>query len=107
MGFLLATWYCHHGCPTLDLFVLYCNNYIMHDSIVCRPEIWYRPVPEGYFVLMCGAGPIQNLSDLSVAWSQYDIMLCSETLVSELLHTSELWVPGFGCFVSFCLNRIP
>ena len=35
-----------------------------------------------------------NLSDLTVAASQYDILFCSETLVSELL-VSELLVDGF------------
>ena len=37
-----------------------------------------------------------NLSDLAMASSQYDILLCSETLVSDLRHVSELLVPGFG-----------
>ena len=37
-----------------------------------------------------------NLIDLAVASSQYDILLCSETLVSDLHHVSELLVPGFG-----------
>ena len=41
-----------------------------------------------------------NLSDLAVASSQYDILLCSETLVSDLRHVSELLVPGFGRPVS-------
>ena len=30
-----------------------------------------------------------NISDLAVASSQYDILLCSETLVSDLSHVSE------------------
>ena len=37
-----------------------------------------------------------NLSDLAVASSQYDILLCSATLVSDLRHVSEFLVPGFG-----------
>ena len=37
-----------------------------------------------------------NLGDLTVASSQYDILLCSETLVSDSSHVSELLVPGFG-----------
>ena len=36
-----------------------------------------------------------NLSDLTVASSQYDILLCSETLVSDMRHVSEVLVPGF------------
>ena len=35
-----------------------------------------------------------NLGDLTVASSQYDILLCSETLVSDMRHESELLVPG-------------
>ena len=37
-----------------------------------------------------------NLSDLTMASSQYDILLCSETFVSDMCHVSELLVPGFG-----------
>ena len=37
-----------------------------------------------------------NLSDLTVASSQYDILLCSETLNSDIRHVSELLVPGYG-----------
>ena len=36
-----------------------------------------------------------NFSDLTVASSQYDILLCSETLVSDMRNVSVL-VPGFG-----------
>ena len=34
-----------------------------------------------------------NVRDLTVASSQYDILLCSETLVSDMCH---VLVPGFG-----------
>ena len=44
-----------------------------------------------------------NLSDLTVASSQYDILLCSETLGSYFRHVSELLVPEFGRPV--CLRR--
>ena len=43
-----------------------------------------------------------NLSDLTVALSQYDILLCSETLVSDMHHVSELLVLGFGYPVLLC-----
>ena len=43
-----------------------------------------------------------NLSDLTVASSQYDILLCSETLVSDMRHLSELLVPGFRRTVLLC-----
>ena len=41
-------------------------------------------------------GLCKNLSDVKVALSQYDLLLCSETLVSDRLLISELLVPGFG-----------
>ena len=46
-------------------------------------------------------------SDLAVASSQYDILLCSETLVSDLRHVSELLVPGYGRPVLLCRGKLP
>ena len=55
------------------------------------------PVPAVCRILCSNVrGLVGNLSDLTVALSQYDILLCSETLVSDLRHVSELLVPGFG-----------
>ena len=48
-----------------------------------------------------------NLSDLTVASSQYDILLCSETLVSDFRHVSEILVPGFGRPVLLCRGKMP
>ena len=48
-----------------------------------------------------------NLSDLTVTLSQYDILLCSETLVSDIRHVSEVLVPGFGRPVLFCRGKMP
>ena len=59
--------------------------------------------------LLCSSvlGLAGNLSDLTVASSQYDILLCSETLVSDMRHVSELLVPGFGHPVLLCWGRMP
>ena len=46
-----------------------------------------------------------NIGDLTVASSQYDILFCFETLVSDMRHVSELLVPGFGQHVSVLLCR--
>ena len=56
-----------------------------------------RSVPD-ICTLFCSnmRGLAGNLSDLTVASSRYDILLCSETLVSDMRHVSELLVPGFG-----------
>ena len=48
-----------------------------------------------------------NLSDLTVASSQYDILFCSETLVSDMRHLSELLIPGFGRNVLLCRGKMP
>ena len=47
-----------------------------------------------------------NLSDLKVASSQYDILLCSETLVSDMRHVSEVLVAGFGRSVLLCQGKM-
>ena len=39
--------------------------------------------------------------------SQYDILLCSETLVSDICHVLELPIPGFGRPVSLCRCKMP
>ena len=66
-----------------------------------------RPVAASCRIL-CGnvRGLSVNLSDLAVASSQYDILLCSETLVSDLRHVSELLVPGFGRPVLLCRAKL-
>ena len=56
-----------------------------------------RPVPSLWKIFWSNVrGLAGNLSDLTVVSSQYDILLCSETLVSDLSHATELLVPGFG-----------
>ena len=41
-----------------------------------------------------------------MASSQYDILLCSETLVSDMHHMSEFLVPGFGRPI-LCQGKMP
>ena len=61
------------------------------------------PVPASRTILCSNVrGLAGNLSDLTVAPSQYDILLCSETLVSDMRHVSELLVPGFVVALSCC-----
>ena len=47
-----------------------------------------------------------NSSDLTVASSQYDILLCSETFVSDTRHVSEVLVPSF-CRHVLCRGKMP
>ena len=67
------------------------------------------PVPAVCRILcvMCVRGLAGNLSDLTVASSQYDTLLCSETLVSDMRHLSEVLVPGFGRPVFWCRGKMP
>ena len=67
-----------------------------------------RPVPAICRILCSNVrGVAGNLSDLTVASSQYDILLCSETLVSDMRHMSEVLVPGFGRPVLLCQGKMP
>ena len=59
-------------------------------------------------MLCCNVlGLVGNLSDLTVASSQYDILLCSEILISDMRHVSEILVPGFGRSVLLCRGKMP
>ena len=67
-----------------------------------------RPVAASCRILCSNVrGLFGNLSDLAVASSQYDILLCSETLVLDLRHVSELLVLGFGRPVLLCRGKLP
>ena len=60
-----------------------------------------RPVPVVCRILC------SNVRGLAVASSQYDILLCSETLVSDMRYVSEILVPGFGPPVLLCHGKMP
>ena len=81
----------------------------LHVSNVCLMHPGpRRPVVAGCRILCSDVqGLSGSLSDLAVASSQYDILLCSETLVSDLHHVSELLVPGFGRPVLLCRGKLP
>ena len=66
-----------------------------------------RPAP-GVCRILCSnvRGLARNLSSLTVSSSQYDILLCSETLVSDMCHVLEVLVPGFGRPV-LCRGKMP
>ena len=67
-----------------------------------------RPVPASCRILFRNVwGLSGNLGDLAVALSWYDILLCSQTLVSDLRHVPELLVPGFGHPVFLCRGKLP
>ena len=66
-----------------------------------------RPAPDVCKILCSNVrGLAGNLSDLTVASSQYDILLCSETLVSDMRHVSEVLVPASCCVGARCLEPV-
>ena len=76
-------------------------------DVETNPGLW-RSVPAVCRILCSNVrGLARNLSDLTVALSQYDILFCSETLVSDMCHVSELLVPIFGHPVLLCRGKIP
>ena len=48
-----------------------------------------------------------NLNELSLASTKYDIICCSETLVSDRRHSSELLLPNFNKPVQLLRNSLP
>ena len=74
----------------------------------CGDKPWQRrPAPAACRILCSSVrGLAGNLSDLTVTSSQYDILLCSETLVSDMRHVSDVLVPGFGRTV-LCRGKMP
>ena len=57
-----------------------------------------HPVPGACRILCSNVqGISKNLSNLTVTSSQYQLLLWSETLVTNMRRISQLLVPGFGC----------
>ena len=77
------------------------------------PDVETNPAPRRPVAASCRIlcsnvrGLSGNLSDLDVASSQYDILLCSETLASDFCHVSKLLVPGFGRPILLCRGKLP
>ena len=84
--------------------IFYASLELRFPDVVTNPGLWH-PVPGACRILYSNArGLSKSLSDVTVASSQYDLLLCSETLVSDRRYISELLVPGFGCPVLLCRN---
>ena len=66
------------------------------------------PVPAVCRILCSNVrGLSQELNDLTLASSQFDIFLCPETMVSHLHHISHFLVPGFVHSTLFCRHSMP
>ena len=93
----------------MDFFILIFYVYLS----LCFLYVETNPGPQSPVSAVCRIlcsnvrGLAGNLSDLTVASSHYDILLCFETLVSDMRLVSELLVPGFYRPVMFCLGKMP
>ena len=67
------------------------------------------PVPAVYRILSSNVrGLAGNLNDRpDRGSSQYHILLCLVTLVSDMYHLSKFLVPGFGNPVLLCRGKLP
>ena len=67
-----------------------------------------RPVP-AVCRMLCShvRGLAGNLSDLTMASFQYEILFCCDSLVSDMHHVSELLVPSFGRTALLCRGKMP
>ena len=103
-------------CIAKFITILYITKFIITNDRYNKYQIRFldvetnpgprRPVPTVCRLLCSNVqGLAGNLSDLTVASSQYDILLCSETLVSDMRHVSELLVPGFAGSLSCCAGE--
>ena len=67
-----------------------------------------RPFPGACRILCSNVrGLSKNLSDVTVASSKYDLLLCFETLVSDRHQISEFLVPGFDHLVLLYRDGMP
>ena len=106
-----------------SLCVLYCKHLIVYGIHISYffyaclslrfPDVETNPGPRRPVPTVCRSlcsnvrGLAGNPCDLTVASSQYDILLCSETLVCDMRHVLELVVPGFGRPVLLSRGRMP
>ena len=59
-------------------------------------DVHPNPGPQFFKILYANIRGLRgNLNDLGVASTKYDMLFCSETLVSDLRHVSEILIPNF------------
>ena len=86
------------------------NFYKFYFFIILRRsgDVHPNPGPQFFRGLYCNIRGLKaNLNDLSVASSKFDLLFCSETLVSEYRHVSELLIPNFSKPYLLRRNSIP
>ena len=75
-------------------------------ALHCKHQIVHG-ISLSYFLCLHEASVSGCRDDLTLASSQYDILSCSETLVSDMRHVLELLVPWFDRPVLLCRGRMP
>ena len=101
IGTALPQSFCVLCCKHLIFYGIRMSYFFYAFLRLRSPDVETNPGPRQPVPTVCRLlcsnvrGLAGNLSDLTVASSQYDILLCSKTLVSDMRHVSELLVPGF------------
>lgn len=63
----------------------------------------WHPVPDVCGILYSNVQSLsENLRDVTVTSSQHDILLRSETVLSDMSHMEQLLIPGSGRLVLLC-----
>ena len=82
-------------------FAVFCF-YMVYLKLLLFPDVEVNPGPRASAPVRCRLlccnirGLYGNIQDLSLASSAYDVLLCSETLVSGYRHPTEIRIPGFS-----------
>ena len=97
---------CYRYFPSLSVHQLLSGIILMLSGDV---ETNPGPTRPKFCNLLCSniRGLYGNLRDLTVASSKYDIICCSETLVSDRRHISELLLPNFDKPLLLLRNSLP
>ena len=120
--FFISCTYC--CCCSFPLFLCSCYIvftkllsfnflYIYQLLLILSGDIELNPGPPQSKLRQCRflysniRGLYSNIKDLSIVSRQYDILFCTETLVSDMRHISELLIPGFKKPILLKRNSIP
>ena len=100
--------YCKHQTVYGFIYLIFCAYVRLRFLDVETNHGPRRPVPAVCRIYCCNVRRLAgNLSDMAVVSSRYEILLCSESLVLDMRHVSELLVPGFDSSVLLCQGRMP
>ena len=100
----------------IELFIKFaCSSlvYITQLLLIMSGDIELNPGPPQSKLRQCRLlysnirGLHKNIKDLAIASKQFDILFCTETLVSDMRHISELLIPGFKKPMLLKRNAIP